>query len=269
MNKVLVTGSSGFIGSKLAKMLGDRVAHGSRDNLGGLREYSKIDANLLVGCSAVIHLAARVHVRGSEEDFRLDNVNATLSLAKKALECGVKRFIFMSTVGVYGSTSVRPFEVHASCHPDNTYASSKLEAEKQLMGLARDEGLELIIVRPPMVYGEGAKGSYNFLLKLMKTGLPLPLGNINNKRSFISVDRLCETLIKCLDREVREPTIIQPHDEPNISTTQFIQREGEKHGLKVRLFWIPAFLLRLPLTLLGKESLYHSLFSSFELGAQE
>jgi nucleoside-diphosphate-sugar epimerase len=221
MEKVLVTGANGFVGKAVCTDLtarGMRVVAAVRNEsatieipTGPAREIvsvGNIDAgtdwtNALSGCSSVIHLAARAHVLNDtiadpSVAFRSTNVGGSLQLARSAARAGVRRFVFVSSIGVNGNVNARPFTESDAPAPAEAYAVSKLEAEQVLLEETKGNGMELVIVRPPLVYGPECPGNFLRLLKLLSSGIPLPFGAISNKRSFVSVWNLADVLATCV-----------------------------------------------------------------------
>ena len=205
---ILMTGATGFVGGHmrhalqatgmdiqpLARIALDRIGAGEKE------------AATLRGCVGVVHLAARAHVLNDTassllEVYRRSNRDATLKLARAAAEAGVPRFVFVSSIRVNGSSSSRPFRADDPPHPDEPYAISKLEAELGLWQIAKETGLEVVVVRPPLVYGPGVKANFRRLLGLAASGLPLPLASVDGRRSLIGVHNLSDLLRVCLQHE--------------------------------------------------------------------
>lgn len=240
---ILLTGSSGFIGSNLSKELDKRKIKYlpvSRRKDHSIKkhfyEIPDIDGstnwnNALKDCSSVIHTAARVHVmKDSSKDplseFRKVNVSGTINLAKQSIEQGIKRFIYLSTVKVNGDDTEieKPFFYNDSNLPSDPYAISKFEAEEELKALCKNSNMDLIIVRPPLVYGPGVKGNFSSLMKAIALRIPLPLKGIDNRRSLISIYNLNDFLIKCLNFEgtLNETFLIS--DDQDLSTSELISK---------------------------------------------
>ncbi len=277
--KVLVTGANGFIGSALCPHLTE-LGH---EVVPVVRRQSNIANEVIVhdvaswkavlnGCDSVIYLAARAHVMQDQERnplqaFRVSNVDTTIELAKRAVEAGVRRFVFMSTIKVNGEEtapgcSFRPEDL---TEPKDPYAISKWEAEQGLLEIAKRTGLEVVIIRPPLVYGPGVKGNFATLIKWVKIGVPLPFGSLRNRRSMIGLDNLLGFTVLCADI-ARSPNakgqVFLVSDGEDVSTAELLHRVAKAYGCKSRMFSVPVDLMRLAARCTGKSSLADRLFGS-------
>jgi nucleoside-diphosphate-sugar epimerase len=269
--RVLVTGADGFVGRYLCRKLiesGFSLRAGVRNvesipdlqrTVPGLSDSSllgDLGANPelrgpLDGVSAVVHLAARVHVTKESSgdplrEFRRVNVAGTKLLACAAAEAGVRRFIFVSTIKVNGnSTSGEPFHVDMSPDPQDAYAISKWEAEEALRSVAAERGLEVVIVRPPLVYGPGVRGNFLRLMSLVDRALPLPWPKGENRRSMIGAENLADFLVRCVDHPKAAGHSFLVKDSEDVSTRELITRLARLLGRPVRLVPVPESLIRL------------------------
>lgn len=267
--RVLVTGSSGFVGKPLVLALrksGWQVAAVVRHSQVEPDEVSvgEIDANTqwrdaLQDCDCVIHLAARVHImRDSAADsltaFRSVNVEGTLNLARQAAQSGVRRFVFISSIKVNGESTKQgqPFTANDSPSPEDAYAISKYEAEQGLLALAASTGMEVVIIRPPLVYGPGVKANFRSMLSWLDRGIPLPLGAIHNKRSLVSLDNLVSLIMTCLTNPLAANQVFLVSDGEDLSTTKLLQRMVAALGRPARLIPVSAKVLEWGARLIGK-----------------
>ena len=277
--RVLVTGANGFIGSALCPYLaaqGYEVIPVVRRTSGIINEKIVLGdigwKEALKGCDSVIHLAGRTNNLSNSEFgelnlFRLDNVEATINIAKYAANAGVRRFVFLSTIKVNGevtapNSSFRPDD-HAC--PKGSYAISKWEAEQELLKIAQMFGLEVVIIRPPLVYGPGVKGNFATLIKLVKRGLPLPLGGTCNVRSMIALDNLLSLISHCANSKASpnaDGQILLVSDGEDISTQELLRRVAKAYDCKVRLFSMPIRLFIFVAGLVGKTSFVGRIFGS-------
>lgn len=277
---ILVTGSNGFVGSALCKTL--RL--GGIDVRGALRKGAadgQVDVGdlngatdwraALAGCDAVIHLAARVHVMSDTnadpmQAYREVNVEATLNLARQAIQAGVRRFVFVSSIKVNGeATPGAPFaatDVPAPCDP---YGISKLEAEQALSQLARESALELVIVRPPLVYGPGVKANFLNLMRLVQRGIPLPFASIHNRRSMVALDNLVDLLIVCSRHPSAASGVFLVSDGDDLSTGQLVRMIANSLGKQFALFPVPPALLGSVARVLGKAHVAERLLGSLQV----
>jgi nucleoside-diphosphate-sugar epimerase len=282
MKSVLVTGASGFIGRAVSPRLraaGHRVAITTRDG----RSAQDLDVDdvhitgplgpetdwrtALEGVEAVVHLAARVHVMDETADadmlHRQANTEGTLSLAEAAAAAGVRRFVFLSTVKVNGErTTTAPFRESDPLAPDDPYARSKSEAEMGLAGIAQRTGLEVVVVRPPLVYGPGVRGNFLSLLKICQAGAPLPLAGAVNRRSLIFVGNLADAIARCLDHPAAAGETYLLRDGEDISTANLLRHTSRALGRPERFFPIPAGVLRLAGAMIGKSAVVARLLDS-------
>jgi nucleoside-diphosphate-sugar epimerase len=220
----------------------------------------------------VIHLAARVHImRDSADDplteFRRVNTEGTLHLARQATEAGVRRFIFLSTIGVNGDSTLRGkvFASTGTPTPHDPYSMSKYEAEIGLHSIARSTGMEVVIIRPPLVYGTNAPGNFGKLARLVAKSLPLPLGSINNLRSFVGIDNLVDFIVTCLEHPAAANETFLVSDGEDLSTPDLIRRMARAMNRPARLLPVPKSVLMAGATILGKRDMAQRLCGSLQV----
>jgi nucleoside-diphosphate-sugar epimerase len=289
LRKALVTGASGFVGQSLCRHLlnsGIEVVAAVRRKIteGGLADipcaqisageiHSKTDwATAIAGVDTVFHLAARVHVMRENagnplEEFRKVNVAGTEHLARSAVASGVKRLVYVSSIGVNGLLTDfgRPFSETDNPNPHNAYAISKWEAEQCLSRVAADTGLEVVIVRPPLVYGAGAPGNFAQMLKVLARGMPLPFASVDNRRSLIYVGNLVDALALCATHPAAAGQTYLVGDGEDISTSDLLRRLGVEMGHPARLFPCPQAFLKLAGLLTGKSDQVERLLGSLQV----
>lgn len=287
--RLLVTGAGGFVGRAVVKLAAARSLsvractrqpradwpEGVEIAVGHDLEPGTDWAAALAGVDALVHCAARVHMlRDAAADplteFRHINTAGTLSLARQAAAHGVRRFVFISSIGVNGAeTFDKPFTASSVPAPHSPYAVSKLEAEQGLQHIARETGLEVVLIRPPLVYGPGAPGNFAQLIKAMVRGLPLPLGWVNNRRSFVAIDNLADLILTCVRHPGAANGTFLVSDGEDLSTTALLRRTAAALGRPARLLPVPAPAMRAVARALGKSELAQRLFASLQVDIGE
>lgn len=282
---LLLTGATGFLGSRLARFLHSKpdvclsAVVRRRVEIPAARcfEVLGIDAstdwsNAILNQQVVIHSAARTHIMKDKKadllaEYRRVNVAGTLNLARQAAVGGVKRFIFISSIKVNGEYLPRgqSFAADGGQAPENAYGISKWEAEQGLRQLAEKSGMEVVIIRPPLVYGPGVKGNFASMIKLVSTGLPLPFGAIYNQRTLVSVDNLVDLINTCIDHPAAANQVFLAGDVKSLSTTELFRGVAKAMGKPARLIPVPPTLLRLSAMLLGKKAVAQRLLESSEV----
>ena len=278
---VLVTGASGFVGRVLCAHLaarGFRVRQAvrraealspDRVSVGDLSP--RTDWSLvLAGAETVVHLAARVHVmRESDADpaaeFRRVNVDATTHLARSAAAAGVRRLVFLSSVKVHGEVSERPFTEADPPRPEDPYGRSKWEAEQELAQVGRATGMQWTVVRPPLVYGPGAKANFLSLMRAVARGMPLPLGAIHNRRSLLYLGNLVDAIRMCLVHQAAANRVFLVSDGEDLSTPELVRRLALALGVKAHLLQVPTKLLRLGGGIIGRGPAIDRLVGSLQV----
>ena len=277
--KILLTGSTGFIGCALHSRLsaqpelsvfgaGKQAPAHERYNCVGEINGNTDWVSALQDIQVVVHLAARAHVLTAEARdktalFRETNVDGTLNLARQAAAAGVKRFIFISSIGVNGAqTHGEAFDESASPAPQAAYAISKYQAEQGLLELCKGAAMELVIIRPPLVYGGAAPGNFQRLLKLVASGLPLPFASVNNQRSLLALENLLDFIACCITHPAAANQLFLPSDGEAPSTAQMMRYLAQGMGRKPRLFAFPVGLLRWCGGLLGRRVQFDQLCGS-------
>ena len=200
-------------------------------------------------------------------EFRNVNVDGTCALARQAAEAGVRRFIFISSIKVNGeSTSLGlPYRAEDTPAPLDFYGISKFEAEQCLSKVAAETGMEVVIIRPPLVYGPRVKGNFAGMIKLVEKRIPLPLGAIHNKRSIVGIDNLVDLIIRCIDHPAAANQVFLAGDGEDLSTTELLRAVGKAMGKPARLIPVPAGLLQFGATLLGKKAMAQRLLGSLQV----
>jgi UDP-glucose 4-epimerase len=277
---ILVTGSNGFVGRELCLTLGKRGIPFRAAVRAGAGEGQVAVGNLnaatdwreaLVGCTTVIHLAARVHVMSdTNEDplraYREVNLDGTLQLARQAVDAGVKRFVFVSSVKVNGEgTEGKPFSASDCPAPCDPYGVSKMEAETALLALGRKTGLEVVVVRPPLIYGPGVKANFLNLVKLVRLGLPLPFGLANGYRSMVAVENLVDLLITCATHPNAPGAVFMVSDGQDMHVGDLVRMIAKAMDKKVFLLPVPPLMLRLAARLTGKSAVVDRLFGALQV----
>lgn len=283
---ILVTGATGFVGSALmaSLSLGNvavRAAVRSREcrifegvnvtRVGDLcPDTDWFDA--LNGVSVVVHAAARVHVMADRaadplSEFRRVNTDCTLNFARQAASTGVKRFIFLSSIKVNGEqTQVgQRYTPSDTPKPADPYGISKCEAEEGLRRIAEETGMEVVIIRPVLVYGPGVKGNFLSMMRWLHKGIPLPLGAIHNLRSLVSLDNLVDLIVTCLQHPAAANQTFLVSDGEDLSTTELLKRTASAMGIKARLIPVPASIILSVGRLVGKHEIAQRLCSSLQV----
>lgn len=282
--KVLVTGASGFVGEALVfRLLVDKkfrpiAAARGATRLNGLCPvvpFNLTHAKVLPvfdDVLVVVHAAARVHVMNETAgdvlaEFRKVNVQGTLRLAQCAAASGVKRFVFISSIKVNGENTLtgKPFKADDQPNPLDPYGVSKYEAEEALKQLGRDTGMEVVIIRPPLVYGPGVKANFLSMLSWLTKGIPLPLGSIRNQRSLVAIGNLVSLIATCIDHPAAANQTFLVSDGEDLSTTQLLRHLARALGKPARLLPIPEWLLKLGASTLGKQAVAQRLCDSLQI----
>ncbi|MFW3895899.1 UDP-glucose 4-epimerase family protein [Pseudomonas bharatica] len=288
--RVLLTGASGFVG----KAVMERMSKDGTELIVPLRRPA---AQLPVGVSSyifddladerawpqdqnsvdtVIHCASRVHVMNEVAadplaEFRKVNVQSTLAFAQRAARAGVKRFIFISSIKVNGegTSQGRPYRADDTPAPSDPYGVSKQEAEEQLRQLGADTGMEIVIIRPVLVYGPGVKANFLNMMRWLDKGVPLPFGAIHNKRSLVALENLVDLIAVCARHPGAANQTFMVSDGHDVSTTELLKSMGRALGRPARLLPVPSSLLVMAANLLGKRSLSQRLCGSLQVDISE
>jgi len=282
---VLVTGANGFVGRALCTELvrqGQSIREAVRSSTTPVENINTVSVGeinaetdwtaALAGIKVVIHLAGRAHImRDNAVDpldaFRKVNVDGSWNLALQACDAGVQRFIFISSIKVNGEGTPegRPYTAEDKPAPFDPYGISKLEAEEALRQLADESGMELVIIRPPLVYGAGVKANFYAMMRWLERGVPLPLGAIHNKRSFVALDNLVDLIITCIDHPAAANQIFLAGDDEDLSTTELLLRMGEALAKPAKLFSVPVWILKAGAMLLGRREIAQRLCNSLQV----
>ena len=290
--KVLVTGTTGFVGGELLRRLTKDPKHFSvveavrRNVKSRYYEVQQVQVGDLLsgtdwgialkGVEAIVHCAARVHVMKDDvvdplQAYREVNVNGTLNLARQAALAGVRRFVFVSSIKVNGESTqpAHPFTADQAPSPMDPYGVSKLEAEQALRMIEAQTGMEVVIVRPPLVYGPGVKANFASMMRWIEYGIPLPLGAIRNFRSMVSLDNLSDLLVTCLRHPSAAGQTFLVSDGEDVSTTELLQRTAKAMGKRILLLPVPAYLLDMGATILRKRDVAQRLCGSLQVDIEK
>ena len=283
---ILVTGGTGFVGAALLKQLlkdGFEARACARSSLSvelsrvQYHHIRSMDASTdwqaaLNGVEVVVHCAARVHVMQEDatdplQSYREVNVKGTLNLANQAAQAGVRRFVFVSSIKVNGEATQAgsPFTADALPSPLDPYGVSKLEAELGLRLIEAQTGMEVVIVRPPLVYGPGVKANFANMMRWVARGIPLPLGAIYNARSMVALENLVDLLVTCLKHPAAAGHTLLVSDGEDVSTTELLCRTANAMGNKALLLPVPVFVLELGAAMLGKRAVAQRLCGSLQI----
>jgi len=280
--KLFVTGASGFIGSNFVKAVtnyhvvcavrkkqyiegGDHVIE-----IGSIQSYSKWKS-ILGGCDCIVHLAAVAHQNNyssgaSNSAIREVNVFATIALAYAAVDAGVRRFVYVSTIGINGDVTYDvPFSEYVKPAPHSLYAETKYEAENKLFELGKASGMEITVIRPPLVYGPNAPGNFGTLMKILNSRIPLPLGAVHNCRSLVGIDNLVSFIDLCISHPKAANQVFVVSDDEDISTTKLLERLGYYLNKPAVLVSVPSSILMFFAKILGKEKMSRQLLDNLQV----
>ena len=287
MRRIAVTGASGFVGravvARLVALDKFQVIAVTRTNpanpVSGAVYRPVGDLALptpwaqeLVGVDTVVHAAARVHIRNDRseraiQEFERINVTPTLQLARQAAATGVRRFIFLSSIGVNGArtSGTCGFTETDEPHPHNAYTLSKLNAERGLLEISAATGLEVVIIRPPLVYGPGVRANFAALLHAVQRGWPLPLGAVQNCRSLVALDNLVDFVLTCVDHPQAANQTFLVSDGQDVSTAQLVRALAHAARVSARLVPVPPWILWAAASVLGKRAFMQGLCGSLRV----
>lgn len=287
--RLLVTGASGFVGRAVcADVL--RRGHAVSAGLRRVEDGTSLDLeggetiavgtinaatdwrNALADCESVVHLAARVHVLRDEAndqlaEYRAVNVEGTLNLARQAVDAGVRRFVYLSTIKVNGEQTLprQSFSELDVPAPLDPYGISKHEAEEGLRKLSLQTGMEVVIIRPPLVYGPGVKANFLNMMRWIHKGIPLPLGAIENRRSLVALDNLIDFIVTCLDHPAAANQTFLVSDGEDLSTTKLLRQMAVALNVPARLMPVPQKLLEACFKIVGNRDLAQRLCGSLQV----
>lgn len=289
--KVSVTGATGFVGGALACKM---VSLHDLEVLALTRQQPLLALSGVVyrilgdlspdtdwqpglrGTDVLVHAAARAHVMNETATnplaaFRQVNVQGTLNLARQAASAGVRRFVFISSIKVNGEATQpgHPFTADAAPAPLDAYGISKMEAEQGLRDIAAETGMEVVIIRPPLVYGPGVKANFAAMMRWLQRGVPLPLGAIPNQRSLVALDNLVDLIVTCLTHPAAANQTFLVSDGEDVSTTELLRRMGQAMGCPARLIPVPAGILKLAAALVGKRDMAQRLCGSLQVDIEK
>lgn len=309
MLNILVTGATGFVGAALIEQLlmdnyqvtalvrnsaptlppnVKQIVTGSfetffpassicRDTVQRTNQDSGVSISvpeIFKDVDVVVHAAARAHIMIDNvadplAEYKKVNTVATLALAREAAKAGVRRFIFISTIKVYGESTElgKPLSEQSNVEPKDPYSISKWEAERGLTQIADETSMEVVIIRPPLIYGPGVKGNFARMMRWVGYGIPLPLGAINNQRSLLALDNLLSFIECCFEHPKAANEVFILSDFEDLSTTELIRKLADAEGTKARLFPAPASLMKFVATMLGKRDIAARLFSSLQVSS--
>lgn len=283
---ILLTGASGFVGNAVLQTaqqrnLKIRPVYRMTDSINGQSGAVLVSdlngatnwSKALQGVDIVIHAAARAHIMREEAldplaEYRRVNVGGTLSLARQAAAVGVRRFVFISSIKVNGEATApgHPFTAEDAPSPEDAYGLSKAEAEAQLKQVAEETGMEITIIRPPLIYGPGVKGNFASLISWVSRGLPMPLGGVsNNRRSLVGLDNLVDLILVCAHHPKAANQIFLISDGEDLSTTELLRRIGKALNQPARLLWVPVGAIYFMAGLLGKKRISQRLLGSLQV----
>jgi nucleoside-diphosphate-sugar epimerase len=287
MKKILITGSTGYIGSALlekliehsryelilpVRSLNESLPKSCRQVL--IEDIDDLPSSLFTQVDVVVHLAGKAHdLSGAQElaiEFRRINFVATKKLAAAALAARVRKFIYLSSIKVCGHiTQHSAFTEQSISQPSTPYAASKWDAENALTDIVSDSGMELVIVRPPLVYSGSSPGNFSRLMQLVSLRVPLPFRNVRNKRSIIALENLVDFIGLCIDQSTSEGNLFLVSDGEEFSTAEICHYLGEGMGRKAILFSLPLGLVRRISTVVGKRYVYTQLFESLVVNSSK
>jgi len=272
------------------RVLYSGIECGHVGDIGPKTDWSKS----LSGIDCIVHLAACVHlidhlVGDSLKEYQRVNTDATLNLARQAVSAGVQRFVFVSTIKVNGEATNdwkkkrlgnrdrrkvkgfqgAPFSESDLPNPHDAYAVSKWEAEKGLRAIAKETGLEVVIIRPPLVYGHGVKANFSSLMKWVRIGVPLPLGAVHNKRSFVALDNLVSFIVLCIGHPKAVNEVFLISDGEDLSTTELLYKMSKAFGKRPFFLPVPVRFMTFVANLLGKRNIANRLFGSLQLDSSK
>jgi nucleoside-diphosphate-sugar epimerase len=291
--KVFLTGSTGFVGSALInRFVSDGIEckalvrneiialpYGVKPVIANLSTLPNIDASFMNGVDVVVHAAARAHIMRDESldplaEYRKVNRDATLRLARLAADSGVQRFVFISSIKVNGETTqeAKLFKPDDDDVPTDPYGLSKYEAEHALLTIAKETNMEVVIIRPPLVYGPRVKGNCASIINSIKKGVPLPFGLVKNARSLVALDNLVDFIALCADREKSPKAVNQVFlisDGEDVSTSELLRKVARAYGVKSRLLPLPVGLMKFVARLVGKGAVADRLFGNLQVDSSK
>ncbi|MDA6067163.1 NAD-dependent epimerase/dehydratase family protein [Idiomarina abyssalis] len=277
--KVGITGASGFVGKALIQRLLDdgyeTLCLGRRDTT-ERTSFCKFDISDqfdvtedLRAINVLVHCAARAHVMNEQSEnplktYRKYNTDSTIRLAEQAASAGVSRFIYLSSVKAVGesTTNREPYRYDSVLAPEDAYGISKADAERGLLDIVKNSGMEVTIIRPPLVYGPGVKANFAAMLKLARKNLPLPLGSIKNQRSLVAIDNLVDLIVTCTTHRSAGNNTFMVSDGRDVTTPELLSAMTKAYGKSPKMIKFPPKLLALLATALGKKSISDRLLDS-------